>query len=106
MYVQVSKTFAAFINKTAKQKGFKARATVVEVSENFYKWNVDIFGPKSESDYNWQTDKYKVIAVEYPGEYYAPVRYLSTDELITEARAAGVHDLASCQDMLYNLLAI
>ena len=106
MYVQVSKTFAAFINRTAKQKGFKARAEVVEVSENFYKWNVDIFGPRDDRDFNWKTGKYKVIAVEYPGEYYAPVRYLSTDELINEARAAGVHDLASCQDMIYNLLAI
>ena len=106
MYVQVSKTFAAFINKTAKQKGFKARAEVVEVTENFYKWNVDIFGPRDDRDYNWTTGKYKVIAVEYPGDYYAPVRYLSTDELINEARAAGVHDIASCQDMIYNLLAI
>lgn len=106
MYIQVSKVFAKFINDTAKLRGFAARAEVVEVSENFYKWNVDIFGPKSERDYNWQTGKYKVIAVEYPGEYYAPIRYLSTDELISEARAAGVHDIDSARDMLQALLEI
>ena len=106
MYVQVSKTFAAFINKTAKQKGFKALATVVELTERQYQINVNFWGPSSDRDFNWITGKYKVIAVEYPADYYAPVRYLSTDELISEARAAGVHDLASCQDMIYNLLAI
>lgn len=106
MYVQVSKTFAAFINKTAKQKGFQARATVVELTERQYQIHVNLWGPASDRDYNWTTGKYKVIAVEYPGEYYAPVRYLSTDELISEARAAGVHDIASCQDMIYTLLAI
>ena len=106
MYVQVSKTFAAFINKTAKQKGFKARAAVVELTERQYQIYVNFWGPSSDCDYNWTTGKYKVIAVEYPGDYYAPVRYLSTDELINEARAAGVRDLDSARDMLQALLEI
>jgi hypothetical protein len=106
MYIQVSKVFAKFINETAKIRGFAARAEVVEVTENFYKWHVDIFGPKSDRDYNWQTGKYKVIAVVYPGDYFAPVRYLSTDELITEARAAHVDSIESARDMLQDLLSI
>ena len=106
MYIQVSKVFARFIDETAKLRGFSARATVVEVTENFYKWNVDIFGPRDDRDYNWNTDKYKVIAVEYPGDYYAPVRYLSTNELITEARAAHVRTIEDARDMVQNLLSI
>lgn len=71
MYIQVSKVFARFINETAKIKGFAARAEVVEVTENFYKWNVDIYGPRDFRDYNGRTNKYKVLAVEYPADYYA-----------------------------------
>lgn len=106
MYIQVSKVFARFINEAAKLRGFSVRASVIEVTETFYKWNVDIFGPRDDRDYNWATGKYKVIAVEYPGEYYAPVRYLSTDELIKEARAANVRTIEGARDMLQDLLSI
>ena len=56
MKVKVSKVFADFINKTAKELGFKAEASVVKMSERAYCLNVGLnamLDAQDTDDYDW-----------------------------------------------------
>lgn len=105
MKIQASKVFADFINRTAANMGFKARAELVYFTENGYTMNVNIWGP-SWSDYDSKTGKYKVIRVEYPAEYYAAPVYLTTGELCAEFRRRNVRDFDGLAEMIRDLLYI
>lgn len=93
MKVKVSKVFADFINKTAKELGFKAEASVVKMSERAYRLNVGLnamLDAQDTDDYDWGEDEYKVIKVAYPDGYYAMPQYLTTASLNKEFRRRGV----------------
>lgn len=93
MKVKVSKVFAAFINKTAKELGFNAEASVVTMSERAYRLNVGLeamLDAQDTDDYDWGEDEYKVIKVAYPDGYYAMPQYLTTASLNKEFRRRGV----------------
>lgn len=80
MIVKVSKVFAKFMNQTAAEMGLNFRASVVEMSEPVYNYQVGNITGKW-SDYNDKTDKFKAIMVEYPAHYYACPLFFSTSRL-------------------------
>ena len=102
MKVKVSKVFANFINKTAKELNIKVTAKVVEYSQNEYKWNVDynLFRAYDYGDYNIENGKYKAIMLLYPEEYYATPKFLTTCELTKEFHRMKVQTVAELQSMI------
>lgn len=105
MNIQVSKTFANFINKTAKEMGFRCKARVIDIPAHGYTFITGVDLWDGECDYSGN-GMYKVILVEYPYEYYACSRHLTTYELTTEFRKRGVKTVEELKDMLYDMLAI
>lgn len=109
MKVKVSKVFADFINKTAKELGFKAEASVVTMSERGYRLNVGLdaaLDAEDNGDYDWAEDEYKVIKVLYPEEYYAMPTYLTTASLTKEFRRRGVTTEAELKEMVKEMVEI
>lgn len=108
MKVKVSKVFAAFINKAAKELGFKAQASVVTMSAHAYKMDVsmDLFAAEDCGDYDWTTGECKAIRVEYPAEYYAMPKYLTTAELTKACRRRQVTTEAELKDMVRYLCEV
>ena len=109
MKVKVSKVFANFINKTAKELGFKAEASVVTMSERGYRLNVGLdaaLDAEDNGDYDWAEDEYKVIRVVYPDEYYAMPTYLTTASLTKEFRRRGVSTADELKEMVRSMCEI
>ena len=109
MKVKVSKVFADFINRTAKELGFKAEASVVKMSERAYRLNVGlnaILDALDTDDYDWDEDEFKVLRVTYPEEYCACPQYLTTALLTSEFRRRGVNDADGLKSMVRSLCEI
>lgn len=109
MKVKVSKTFAAYINKTAKALGFKAEASVVTMSERGYRLNVGLdamLDAQDNGDYDWAEGEYKVIRVVYPDGYCAMPKYLTTASLTREFRRCNVSTEDELQQMLRDMCEI
>ena len=109
MKIKVSKVFADFINKTAKELGFKAEASVVTMSERGYCLNVGtsaMLDAQDTDDYDWGEDEYKVIKVVYPDEYYACPQYLTTTSLNKEFRSRGVTTADELKQMVRSMCEI
>ena len=106
MRIQVSKVFANFINKTAKEMGFEAHAEVIALRSSAYTFATgnDIW--HGECDYDWETGTYRVIEVSYPYNFYATRKFLTTHELTTEFKRNDVKDVAGLKEMLRNMLEI
>lgn len=90
MKIRVSKVFANYINKCAKEMGFKAEACVETMSENQYRFCVGNVYDAMDCDDYYLTfdgrDVFKAIAISYPYDYYAPTKYLTTAQLNKEWR--------------------
>jgi len=106
MNIQVSKTFANFINKTAKEMGFEAHAEVIALRPSAYTFATGTDLWDGECDYNWNTNTYRVIEVSYPYDFYATRRFLTTYELTKEFRRRGVKTAEELKDMLRDMLEI
>ena len=109
MKVKVSKVFADFINKTAKELGFKAEASVVKMSERAYRLNVGLnamLDAQDTDDYDWGEDEYKVIRVVYPEDYCACPQYLTTTALNNEYRRRGVTTADELKAMVCSMCKI
>lgn len=109
MKVKVSKVFADFINKTAKELGIKCEAQVVTMSERGYRLNVGLdamLDAQDTGDYDWAEDEYKVIKVLYTEEYYAMPTYLTTASLTKEFRRRGVNTDAELKEMVKEMVEI
>lgn len=106
MNIQVSKVFANFINKTAKEMGFEAHAEVIALRSSAYTFatGTDIWD--GECDYDWKTDTYRVIEVSYPYDFYATRKLLTTHELVSEFRKRGVKTADELKEMLRDMLEI
>lgn len=80
MQVKVSKTMAKSINSYFNDNGISYRAEVIEMAPRSY----DVYVGNSvmnDEDFDMETNMMKVIIIDYPSEYYAMPRYLSTREL-------------------------
>ena len=108
MYIQVSKTFASFINETAKKAGFKASARLVWLPEGSYSLLTggDIMDAIWDGDYSRDRQAVRAIVVEYPADYYAAPVYLTTTRLVREFRQRGVTDAAGLRAMVQDLCEI
>lgn len=106
MYIAVTKVFANFINKTAKALNFKAHAEVITLPSNAYTFHTGTDLWDAGDDYDFTTGRCKVIMVEYPGNYYACTRFLSTHELVKEFRRRGVKTTGELQLMLKDMLEV
>lgn len=108
MYIQVSKVFAKFINKTAKELGFEAYAYVAELNENQYRMMVS--DPEEAIwdgyDYDWDKGVFKAICIEYPAEYYACPQFLTTKMLTKEYRRQGVSNTEELKEMIRCMVEI
>ena len=106
MNIKVSKTFAKFINNTAKEMGFEAHAEVIALRSSAYTFATGNDMWNGDCDYDWKTDTYRVIEVSYPWDFYATRRFLTTYELVNEFRKRGVKTVAELRDMLRDMLEI
>ena len=108
MKIKVSKTFAKFINDTAKELNFKVSAKVVELSENSYRWNVDsdIFRALDYGDYDISNRTGKAIMLVYPEDYFACPNYLTTYQLTQEFKRNSVSSLEDLKNMIKNMCEI
>ena len=105
MKIQVSRPFAKFINETVNEMGVKLTASVVEISPRAYGFYV---GDTclNDYDYNWKKDVFKALIIEYPAEYHACPRYVTTRELNAEFTRLRVKDANDLKNMIVDMLAI
>lgn len=101
MRVKVSKVFAKFI----KSNCAGLSAEVVEMSHDAYGYYVGSIWDAGD-DYDPATGKYKAICVNYPPEFYASPRYISTAQILDEFHRNNVTTAAGLVDMLNNWLQI
>ena len=108
MNIQVSKVFAKFINKTAKEMGFEVHAEVVLLPYEGYSFYTgqSVVDASFSGDYDWETRDFKTIKVTYPDNYYACPVYLTTKGLVEEFRSRGVKTMEELKDMLREMLEV
>ena len=106
MNIAVSKVFASFINKTAKEMGFEAHAEVLALRSSAYTFATGVDMWDGEPDYDWKTGTYRVIEVSYPYDFYATRKFLTTYELTREFRQRGVKTVEELKEMLRDMLEI
>ena len=104
MYVQVSKVFADFINKTAKELSFEAHAEVVDMTFNQYRLSVG--DPFDADTADYKGDGFKAIMITYPAEYYACPQYLSTKTLKAEFHRRKVENFDGLKKMIRDMVEI
>lgn len=103
MKVQVSKTFAKWMNTC----GGQFTAEVVTMKPAQYGWQVgDQFDAMDSGDYDWERQLFKVIMVAYPDDYYACPLYLTTARLNSEFRRRGVSNEAELKSMILDMCEI
>lgn len=85
MKVKVSKVMRKEIFNYLKNQGDKYNGYGVyycEMTPEQFNYCVDYHGADSHlEDYDYKTNKMKVITITYPHEYYACARYLTTQDL-------------------------
>ena len=110
MKIKVSKVFANYINKCAKEMGFKAEACVETMSENQYRFCVgNVFDAMDNGDYDMDDegrDVFKAIAISYPYDYYASTKYLTTEQLNKEWRRRNGKTEQDLREMIRELCEI
>ena len=105
MQIKVSKTFAKFINQTARENGLKFEANYIEMGERFYNYYVGACWG-SWHDYNAETGKYKVIQIVYPYDDHAATVQLSSARLWNLCDRYGVKTADDLKNMLIDVLSI
>lgn len=107
MKVKVSKVFAAFINKAAKELGFKCSASVVTMGERAYRLNFGMNAMFDAMDYgDYDCGDYKAIRIDYPYGYCAAARYLTTAQLNREFARRGVRNEVDLKEMVREMCEI
>lgn len=107
MKIKVSKVFADFINKTAKEANVNLYARVLSVSQSTYKACCgDVFDAEEYGDYDWETGKVRAIVITYPEADYANPRYVSTRELTMNFRRYGVKNVDGLKAMVLDMFEI
>lgn len=108
MRIRVSKTFASFISKTAKEMGFEAKATVVKCPADRYEFwtGEDIFDAMDYGDFVWEDNEVKALQVVYPSEYYACAKIITTKRLNQEYIRRGCSTLDDLKEMIRDLFEV
>lgn len=110
MQIKVSKVFANYINKCAKEMGFKAEASVEKMGESQYGYCVgNVFDAMDFGDSDMNNEGqyvFKAIAISYPYDYYAPTKYLTTKRLLNEWRRRNGKTEQDCREMIRELCEI
>lgn len=108
MRIQVSKTFASFINKTARELGFKCFAEVVKCPARYYEFRTgdSLLDAMDWGDYDWENIDAKVLMITYPAEYYACEKFVTTRQLNKEYKDRGVESLQDLKGMIRDLFEI
>lgn len=107
MKVKVSKVFAQHLNSIKDYLDIDV-ARVVSMDEHQYRLNVttDTIEAMIRGDYTYDTRMYKAIRIDYPAEYYACPRYLTTKELNDEFARHNVKDIDGLNRMLKSIIEI
>lgn len=118
MKIKVTKVFANYLNKLAKQGVLDIdHAEVKTFSERQYElnvgdpWDADEYGDCTEDwvqhgdDFNFEP-VYKAIVVFYPDSYYAMPKCISTELLVTTAKWRKVTTEEELKEMLKDLINI
>lgn len=110
MKIRVSKVFANYINKCAKEMGFKAEACVETMSESQYGYCVgNVFDAMDYGDSDMNDEGqyiFKAIAISYPCDYYASTKYLTTKQLLNEWRRRSGKTEQDLSEMIRELCEI
>lgn len=77
MKLKATKVLAKLLNEKIKDY----EISLVKFSEREFKWNVDIDSYNHEIDFDYRTNKYNVLCIYYPQNYYACNKYVTTKEL-------------------------
>ena len=77
MKLKATKVLAKLLNEKIKDY----EISLVKFSKNAFEWYVDMDSYKHTIDFDWKTDKFSVICVSYPCEYYANDKYITTKNL-------------------------
>lgn len=107
MQVKVSKVFANFINKVAKENGKRFTASVEEIQDKFYRYytgsdpeNVDF------SSTSYGRFYYKAICIDFPADYYANEIYFSTSQLTQAFNRYNVETVDDLKRMILDICEI
>ena len=109
MNIKVSKVFANFINKTAKEMGFECEARVVRLNQNqmrAFMGTEALFDAVDYGDYDINLVTYKAIKILYPYEYYACPQFISTAMLVREWRRRGGKTEQDLKEMIREMVEI
>lgn len=77
MLVKATKKLAKILNDNIKDYTI----TLETLTEKQYSFYVDIDTFYHTNDYNIKTNKFNVIVIQYPNEFYAVNRYITTNDL-------------------------
>lgn len=80
MKIKATKTMALALNKAMKNSNYKV--SLEKFTERQFALYVDIDTYKHDIDYNIEDCTFNVLKVEYPQDYYACNRYLTTRDLV------------------------
>jgi hypothetical protein len=80
MKVKVTNAMAKEIKKALS--GIAENVTFGKMNMDLYKWNVDTDLFSHEDDFDMNTNKFKVIRIDYPGDCYAIPAYVTTQDLV------------------------
>lgn len=84
MLVKVSKQMAKELNRNLKD----IEVFYEELDFNQYERNVDIYSYMHDEDWVGKSNKFKVLRLVYPAEYYAIDRYVTSGDLAMVYRHA------------------
>ena len=73
---------AKMLNEKIKDFGLDYKITQKQITLEQFKLYVDFDFWEHENDYNSSNQKFNVLEIEYPLDYYACNRYLTTNDLI------------------------
>lgn len=78
--VKASNTLAKVLNEAFKNKGYDISLT--KMSEYNYSMMVDYNIFNHDEDFDYKTNLFKVIMINYPDDYYACSKFLTTKDLL------------------------
>lgn len=104
MKIKVSKVFAKHIEKVLDIEGYKVEVT--ELTDDQYQALVgeSVYTAEQWGDFNYKTRATKAIRIEYPEDYYALPRYLSTREI--NQMFKGISTIEELNTEIVNALTI
>lgn len=76
MKIKTSKVLAKLLNDNIKEFNIYQQ----KLTPQQFGWYVDCIN-SHDNDYDYKTDKYSVLYITYPANWYANTKYITTDDL-------------------------